>query len=290
MKSSVGRQVKSYAVVVGMAVLMGLSYEFLVFPNAFAPAGINGLATMIQYVFHISVGYFSLVINIPLLLLAWKKVDRDFAIKSLTFVLVFSAVTLTLNQVDLSAVVYHTDNGNSAILGPVAAGVVSGAVYGTVIRQNGSTGGTDIVAAWVRKGHPEASLVWIIFGLNASVAVLSFFVYGCQFEPVILCLIYCYLSSHISDRILKGGKRAIKFEVVTDQAEEIAHLLMAELRHGVTLLPAHGMYSEQPRKLLVCVVNCHQIVQFQKILERFPGSFAYVSEVNETVGNFKHIA
>lgn len=290
MKSSVGRQVKSYAVVVGMAVLMGLSYEFLVFPNAFAPAGINGLATMIQYVFHISVGYFSLVINIPLLLLAWKKVDRDFAIKSLTFVLVFSAVTLTLNQVDLSAVVYHTDNGNSAILGPVAAGVVSGAVYGTVIRQNGSTGGTDIVAAWVRKGHPEASLVWIIFGLNASVAVLSFFVYGCQFEPVILCLIYCYLSSHISDRILKGGKRAIKFEVVTDQAEEIARLLMAELRHGVTLLPAHGMYSEQPRKLLVCVVNCHQIVQFQKILERFPGSFAYVSEVNETVGNFKHIA
>lgn len=290
MKSSVGRQVKSYAVVVGMAVLMGLSYEFLVFPNAFAPAGINGLATMIQYVFHISVGYFSLVINIPLLLLAWKKVDRDFAIKSLTFVLVFSAVTLTLNQVDLSAVAYHTDNGNSAILGPVAAGVVSGAVYGTVIRQNGSTGGTDIVAAWVRKGHPEASLVWIIFGLNASVAVLSFFVYGCQFEPVILCLIYCYLSSHISDRILKGGKRAIKFEVVTDQAEEIAHLLMAELRHGVTLLPAHGMYSEQPRKLLVCVVNCHQIVQFQKILERFPGSFAYVSEVNETVGNFKHIA
>lgn len=290
MKSSVGRQVKSYAVVVGMAVLMGLSYEFLVFPNAFAPAGINGLATMIQYVFHISVGYFSLVINIPLLLLAWKKVDRDFAIKSLTFVLVFSAVTLTLNQVDLSAVAYHTDNGNSAILGPVAAGVVSGAVYGTVIRQNGSTGGTDIVAAWVRKGHPEASLVWIIFGLNASVAVLSFFVYGCQFEPVILCLIYCYLSSHISDRILKGGKRAIKFEVVTDQAEEIARLLMAELRHGVTLLPAHGMYSEQPRKLLVCVVNCHQIVQFQKILERFPGSFAYVSEVNETVGNFKHIA
>ena len=290
MKQTVRQQIKSYGIVVGMALMMGLSYEFLVFPNAFAPAGINGLATMIQYVFHISIGYFSLVINIPLLLMAWKKVDRDFALKSLTFVLVFSAVTLTLNQVDLSGIAYHTANGNSAILGPVAAGVISGAVYGMVIRQNGSTGGTDIVAAWVRKGHPEASLVWIIFGLNASVAVLSFFVYGCQFEPVILCLIYCYLSSRISDSILKGSKRAVKIEVVTEQAEELAKALMTELRHGVTLLPAQGMYSEQPRKLLVCVVNRHQIVSFQKLLKRFPGTFAYISDVNETVGNFKHIA
>ena len=290
MKQTARQQIKSYGIVVGMALIMGLSYELLVFPNAFAPAGINGLATMIQYVFHISIGYFSLVINIPLLLLAWKKVDRDFALKSLTFVLVFSAATLTLNQADLSGVAYHTANGSSAILGPVAAGVISGAVYGMVIRQNGSTGGTDIVAAWVRKGHPEASLVWIIFGLNASVAVLSFFVYGCQFEPVILCLIYCYLSSRVSDSILKGGKRAVKIEVVTEQAEELAKALMIELRHGVTLLPAQGMYSEQPRKLLVCVVNRHQIVSFQKLLERFPGTFAYISDVNETVGNFKHIA
>ena len=290
MKQTARQQIKSYGIVVGMALIMGLSYELLVFPNAFAPAGINGLATMIQYVFHISIGYFSLVINIPLLLLAWKKVDRDFALKSLTFVLVFSAATLTLNQADLSGVAYHTANGSSAILGPVAAGVISGAVYGMVIRQNGSTGGTDIVAAWVRKGYPEASLVWIIFGLNASVAVLSFFVYGCQFEPVILCLIYCYLSSRISDSILKGGKRAVKIEVVTEQAEELAKALMIELRHGVTLLPAQGMYSEQPRKLLVCVVNRHQIVSFQKLLERFPGTFAYISDVNETVGNFKHIA
>lgn len=65
------------------------------------------------------------------------------------FVLVFSAVTLVLGQMDLSAIAY--DSGSSAILGPVAAGVISGAIYGWVIRQNGSTGGTDIVAAWVRK-------------------------------------------------------------------------------------------------------------------------------------------
>jgi len=120
--------------------------------------------------------------------------------------------------------------------------------------------------------------------------VLSFFVYGCQFEPVILCLIYCYLSSSISDTILKGGKSAMKFEVVTRQPEELSRQLMQQLRHGVTVLQAEGMYSETPRSLLICVVNRHQVVRFQEILARFPDTFACVSSVNETWGNFKHVA
>lgn len=277
----------SYLLVAAAACCMGLSYELFVFPNAFAPAGINGLATIIQYLFHISIGYLSLLINVPLILLAWKKLDRDFARKSLLFVLVFSGVTLTLNQMDLHAFTYHT--GSSAILGPVAAGVVSGAVYGVVIRQNGSTGGTDIVAAWVHKLHPETSLVWVIFTLNASVAALSFFVYGYQFEPVILCLVYCYLSSRISDSILKGGKTALKFEVITQHADDLSARLLQELHHGVTVLPAQGMYSDTPKSLLICVVNRHQMVRFQDILRQFPDTFAYVCGVNETLGNFKRI-
>ena len=221
---------RSYAITAGLACLMGVSYELFVFPNAFAPAGINGLATMLQYLLHINIGYLSLLKNVigdillPVVLFQ-AFFTADYGTRMLlVFVLVFSAVTLVLGQMDLSAIAY--DSGSSAILGPVAAGVVSGAVYGWVIRQNGSTGGTDIVAAWVRKKHPEASLVWLIFSLNAAVAVLSFFVYGCQFEPVILCLIYCYLSSSISDTILKGGKSAMKFEVVTRQPEELSRQLM----------------------------------------------------------------
>lgn len=284
-----GKTLKSYLTVAALALLMAMSYECFVFPNSFAPAGINGLATIIQYLFHINIGCFSLLINVPLILLAWRKLDPDFARKSLLFVAVFSCITLTLSQSDLGPLVYHTENGTSALLGPVAAGVVSGFVYGLVIRQNGSTGGTDIIAAWVRRKHPEASLVWLIFGLNASVAILSFFVYGCQFEPVILCLIYCYLSSHISDTILKGGKTALKFEVITCHAEPLANRLLQELHHGVTVLPARGMYSDTPRMLLVCVVNRHQIVRFQNILREFPDTFAYVSSVNETLGNFKKV-
>lgn len=278
-----------YLPIVFCALLMAISYALFVFPNAFAPAGVNGIITMVQYLFHISIGYLSLAINLPLIFLAWKKLGRSFAARSLVFVVVFSVATLMLKNADLSAISYHTDNGTSLILGPIVAGVVSGYVYGTVLYRGGSTGGMDIIAAWVRTKRPETSFVWIIFCLNASVAAISFFVYGYQFEPVIMCMIYCYVSSQISDRMLRGNKKALKFEVITDRAEELSEILISQMRHGVTVIPAEGMYSKTEKKLLLCIVNKHQVVQFQRLLAQFPGTFGYVTEVTETMGNFKHI-
>lgn len=278
-----------YLLIVVCALLMAVSYALFVFPNAFAPAGVNGIITMVQYLFQISIGYLSLAINLPLIFLAWKKLGHSFAARSLVFVVVFSLATLVLRELDLSQISYHTANGTSLILGPIAAGVVSGYVYGVVLYRGGSTGGMDIIAAWVRTWHPEASFVWIIFCLNASVAAISFFVYGYQFEPVIMCMIYCYVSSQISDHMLRGNKKALKFEVITDHAEELSQQLITQMRHGVTVLPAEGMYSKTEKKLLLCIVNKHQVVQFQRILAQFPRTFGYITEVTETMGNFKHI-
>lgn len=286
MKKTGRKTVYSYLTVSLLAVVMSLNYEVFIFPNAFAPAGINGLATMIQHIFGISIGYLSLLINVPLFLLAWTRLDPAFAKRSLLFVLVFSFSAVVLDYFQISRFAYHTMNGTSAILGPLAAGVINGAIYGLVINQNGSTGGTDILAAWVHKLHPEANLVWVIFALNAVVAILSFFVYGYQFEPVILCLIYCYLTSSISDTILKGCKSVLKVEVITPYAQELSAILLRELRHGVTAVPAQGMYTDTPKSLLICVVNRHQIARFQEILSGFPDTFSYTSNVNETFGDF----
>lgn len=288
MQKSFAHKLKSYLLIALLAVSMGLNYELFVFPNAFAPAGVNGIATIVQYLFHFNIGYFSLIINAPLLVLAYVRVGREFALKNAVFILTFSATTLILSSMDLRAIAYHTENGTSAILGPVAAGVISGAIYGCVIRLGASTGGTDIVAAVIQRSHPEFRLVWIIFVMNAAVAVCSFFVYDCKFEPVILCLLYCFLSSNLSDRLLKGGERALKFEVITEHAEALSALLLHELHHGVTVLPAYGMYSGHEKKLLICVVNPRQIVAFHHALSQFPDTFAYITDVNETYGNFKH--
>ncbi|MBQ8004971.1 MAG: YitT family protein, partial [Clostridia bacterium] len=161
-----------YIIIALMAVCMSLNYEIFIFENSFAPAGINGIATMVQYLFDFNVGYMSLIINIPLVIIAIMLIDRDFALKNGLFVIVFSSMLILLDYIDISAFVYHTDNGTSTILAPVAAGVINGTIYGLSIRLGAATGGTDIVAAIIRTKKPHISLVWIIFAINASVAVI----------------------------------------------------------------------------------------------------------------------
>lgn len=283
------RSAFDYIAISVLAVIMAFNYEIFVFRNEFAPAGINGIATMVQYLFDFSVGYMSLLINIPLSLLAFFYVDKKFALRSGVFTIMFSFALLLLKRADLSAIVYHTANGTSTILAPVAAGTVNGAIYGAAVKLGGSTGGTDIIAACIRVKMPYFSFARVTFVLNAIVAGASFFVYDFNFEPVIMCIIFNFIASNICDYIVKGGLGALKFEVITSHAEEMSEELMKKLHHGVTVINAEGMYTHSGKQVIICVINKHQIVDFQSIVRSYPDTFAYVSSVSETVGNFKKI-
>lgn len=290
LKTSLRRQYIDHLVMAGLAILMALNYQIFVVHNAFAPAGINGLATMVQYLFHFSIGYMSLIINLPLAILAFFRVNRQFALKTLVFVLVFSAATLLLqSKVDLTRFIYHTGDGRSTLLAPVASGTINGLIYGVAIRHGGSTGGTDYIAAFVHKKRPEYSMVRIIFVLNTGVALLSYFVYNFNIEAVILSIAYSFITSRVSDGIIKGGERAIKAEIVTTHPDEIARMLIEKLGHGVTIVHAEGGYTHQSKSLLICIINRHQVVRFTELVSMFPDTFACISDVNKTLGNFRHV-
>ena len=290
MRGNIARDALQYAMLCLLAIVMALNYQIFILHNQFAPAGINGLATMVQYLFHFSIGYMSLIINVPLAIAAYIFVDRRFALRTSVFVITFSLAMLALqNWVDLSHYIYHTSDGRSTILAPIASGAVNGLIYGGAITLGASTGGTDFVAAFVHKHHPEYSMMRIIFALNAAVAGISYFVYDNNIEPVLLCIIYSFITSHISDKILKGGETALKIEMITAHPQEVTDHLIRELRHSVTILQAEGGYSHKTKTMLICVINKHQITQFKQIISNYPDTFAVVSEVNQTLGNFKRI-
>ncbi len=281
-----------FIVVVLMGALMAVNYQVFILPNAFAPAGLNGIATMIQYKFHFSIGYMSLLINLPLCIVAFLILNREYAVKTILFSLAFSVMMLVYNYrlIDLQPYIYVTENGTSTILGPVTASVINGFIYGTVFRMNGSTGGTDVVAAMIHRRDPRANTLWLIFSINCLVAVSSYFVYGYRIEPVILCILYCFFTSFIGDRIIKGGKQGIRFEIITNHPNEISQEIIQKLKHSVTRMEAIGMFSGTPRTVLICVINRHQIVEMERILSGYPDVFAYMSTVRETIGNFKYIS
>lgn len=244
---------------------------------------------MIQYLLGFKVAYLTVLVNVPLLIASYFIVSKEFAVHSAIYTVVFSLTLLLLEEIDMSGIAYHTANGTSTILAPIAGGVVSGYSYTLVMKRNGCTGGTDLIGALLHHYKPEMNMLWIIFTINALVAAASYFVYDFRIEPVILCLMYCFISSKVCDLTLKGFKEAIKFEVITDAPDALADAIMRETHHGVTEVSAVGGFTHSNKTLLICVVNKHQIVQFQRIIQQFPGSFAYLSTVKETMGNFRKI-
>ena len=281
------KKIFHYAVIVVIALMMATSYQLFVFPNSFAPAGINGICTMIQHLFGVSIGYLSLLINLPLAIAVFFLISRPTAIRSMLYCLCFSGFTLVLEQIDLSAFVYAT--ANSALLGPAVAGLIAGTAGAILHRVEANVGGTDFVAALIYKYHPQVNFFWVVFALNISVAIVSYFVYSFKMEPVLLCIIYSYASSTVRDRFAQKSRSAVRCEIVTDHPNELGKALIDRLHHSATVIPAKGMYSGRKTHMLVCVVNHSQVAALNAVLKDFPGSFAITSQVANVTGNFKRL-
>ena len=281
------KKVLTYGVIMALAVVAAFNYEIFIFPNRFAPAGLNGICTMIQYLSGISIGYLSFLINVPLALAVYFLVSKPLAVRSLFYVVTFSVVSILLDYVDTSRFVYYTETGTSTILGPLVAGIIAGSCYALLLQASAYTGGTDFVASIVHKYHPEKSIFGLIFGMNVLVAVTSYFVYDYQIEPVIMCILYSFMSSTVSEKLTKNGRSAVRFEIITDHPYEIADEIINKLHHSATLIPGRGMYLNKEVDMLFVIVNNSQVNQLTQICRKYPNTFAIVDPVSEVMGNFK---
>ena len=284
-KQQVVTSLLQYSFVIGLGALMAITYIMFVFPNNFAPSGVSGIATMIQKVWDFKVAWFTIIVNVPLAVITFFIISKQFAIRSSVFVISFSIFLFVFDKIPNMYHYVATDAGETLLAG-LASGVIVGFVYGIVLKANASTGGVDFIASLVQKTRPDISLTWFIFGLNVLIAIVSFFVYH-DMSAVLLCIAHCFVVQEIADRIVIGSRKAIKFEIVTTHPEEISREIIEKLHHTATLSKGTGMYSHLEKEILTCVINKKQIVDMENILKKYPETFAYVVPVNDTIGFFR---
>ena len=169
----------------------------------------------------------------------------------------------------------------------IATGVISGVGFSIMLKRFGASGGTYGISALIKKARPEMNIAYISFIMDASVVFIAFFVYGMKITPVICTLLNLFIANIIVDKGLNGLKDGYKFEIVTSNPNELSAELMTRLRHGVTEIAVHGMYSDTDKYMLVCIVNKRQIGEMMRILKKHPDTFACFGKVNEVFGNFK---
>lgn len=285
--------VLSYVYPVFLGALLALDYTLFIVPNNFAPSGINGIAVMIQYKLDFNIAYMSLLINVPLCIFAFFKIEKEFAVKTLTFSMAYSLAYILYDKISFIRYFEYITDGHDTIYPALIAGLIMGFCIGFSVKNNSSTGGTDIVAKYVSVIRPNLNFFYVTFILNAVVAFASLFVYGINengfvinYKPVCLCVIYAFVSSVVGNRIISGLKHACKFTIVTDQCDELEYEITHTLKHSATRLHGIGIYQHHDKEVLICIVNPHQVADFERIIKKYPNTFVYVESIDQTIGNF----
>ena len=282
----------SYVMIVLLAAADALVSIILIYPNDFAPVGIQGFTAMIQHILGISVGYTYIFVNAPMLIVALFVLNKGYSFKNMTYIVSFSAMTVVFQEIisrfDLGFIEYHSQTPEQAFIASAGYGIFFGIAYPIAVWLGGSTGGTDILAALINHYKPAFNTVWVLFSINTGVAVMSYFVYGRHAFPVILSVLCSLISGFISDYLLKGASSALKFEIVTNQPKALAEEIMKKLDRGCTQVPARGMYSGMESSMLICIISKKQRVEIERIISKYEGSFGFCSPVKSTYGYFNY--
>ena len=270
--------------------IVGSAYHLFQNSNGFAPGGVGGLATITYHFFGDKISWSVLMVafNLPIFVLVSAYVNRKLGFILTIYMLVQSFIP---NLYDLLGVKAYSliNNGEdfNIVFACVITGVISGAGFSMMLRRFGASGGTYGISALIKKAKPETNIAYVSFIMDSFVVLIAFFVYGIKITPPACTLINLFIANIIVDNGLSGIKDGYKFEIVTSEPESLAEELIHKLKHGVTEVKVHGMYSDTDKYMLVCIINKRQIGEMMKIIKSRPGTFASFQKVNEVFGNFK---
>lgn len=280
MKKNIKREIINICIIVPTTVLVALGLWIFVYKADFAPSGVDGLATVLQYLTNINAGIFTFAINFPLLVAAWFILKKRYVIYTIIYTVVLSVSLLVFEKINMYQYVQND------VLAAVFGGVVQG-ITGMLLKIGGSSGGVDVIGCMIQKKMPHKDLEKIIAYLSYIVAAIGFMVYG-NLHSVLLSVIEIFMCERITAMILRDRRNAVKFELVVNksQTDAIREIIISELRHGATIMKAHGAFSGEDKDLLFCLVSYRQIAEFLRIVKGFDGAFVYYSDVMGVHGNF----
>lgn len=276
------------AIVAG--VIVGTAYHFFQNSNGFAPGGVGGLATITHYLLSDAVSWSILMLafNLPIFVLVSALIDKKLGFILILYMCVQAFVPQLLTLLGAKPYCLANNAGDfNIVFACIATGVISGFGFSLMLKRFGASGGTYGISALIRKYHPALNVAYVSFIMDASVVFIAFFVYGMKITPVICTLLNLFIANLIVDNGISGIKNGYKFEIVTPDPDALAAELMQKLKHGVTEIKVHGMYTDTDKYMLVCIINKRQIGEMMRILKSRNDIFASFHKVNEVFGNFK---
>lgn len=279
LKNNIWIQIKDYFFIIFGSFCYALAWQGFLIPNELTTGAVTGLASIIYYAFGtppIDVTY--AVVNVILLIFALKILGVKFCIRTILGVF-FCWLFLHVLPLWIPDGLTKGDTFMASVIG----GILCGVGLGVVFTANGSTGGTDIIAAMVNK-YRNVSFGKMLLYIDIIIISSSYLVFH-DVERVIYGYIIMFITTTVCDMIINGIRASSQLLIFSDKWEEIAEQISNELQRGVTVLDGMGWYTKKSKKVLVVVAKRTQISQIQRLIKNIdPNAFISQSSVSAVYG------
>ena len=267
--------VRDYILILIGASIMGFAIKNIYDPIGLVTGGASGVAIILKKQFGVPLWLTNTAINIPLFAAAAKLKGWSFIKRTL-----LATVTLSVSLYVIPEMPFLMDD---LFLTALFGGLITGAGAGIVFACQATTGGTDMLAAIIRRWLPHYTLVQILQVLDAAIVLIGAGIFGVTYALYALIAIYAVFK--VSDGIIEGMKYSKVAYIISDKSEEIAAAILKELERGVTALDARGMYSGNRKNVLFCVVSRKEIAQLKELVVGHDAqAFVIVSDAREVLG------
>lgn len=279
------REMSDYLMIALGMIMYGIGWTVFLLPNDITTGGVPGIASIIYFATGFPVQYTYFAINFFLLLLSLKVLGLKFSIKTIFAVFVLTFFLSIIQKLTAGLSLLHDQPFMACVLGASFCG--SG--IGIAFSANGSTGGTDIIAAVINK-YRNVSLGRVILICDMIIITSSYFVLH-DWEKVVYGFVTLYVSSFVLDQIVNSARQSVQFFIISKHYEEIGHRINIDMHRGVTVIDGTGLYTGFGIKIMFVLAKKRESTTiFRLIKDIDPDAFVSQSAVIGVYGEgFDHI-
>lgn len=254
--------------------MYAFAWKALLLPYQITGGGATGVAALVYYATGIPMFAIYLAINAVLLFVAIKVIGWQFSFRTIVGVGILTFFLSVIPEFELGFFVSETEGFMATVLG----GLLMGTGIGLVFLNNGSSGGTDIIAKIVNKYRnitPGRALLYTDVLIISS----SFFLEFGSIEKIVYGLTTLAISTIAVDMVLNGVRQSVQFFIFSKKHEEIATRINIDMHRGVTILDGTGWYSKEPMKVITVVVRKNESINVFRIVKEIDPN-AFISQAS----------
>ena len=276
--------VKDYVYIVIGLVIYAVGFTCFMLPYEITSGGVSGISGLIYYSTGFNAAFSYLIINVFLMLIAWKTMGWQYCLRTLfatlviTFLIDYGQTLITDESGEMMKII-----GEQKFMACVLGGCLEGLGLGLTFLAGGSTGGTDIIASAINKHH-SISLGRLLLIMDIVIVSCNWVVIH-DIETLVVSYSTMFVSMNMVDYVINGARQSVQFMIISDRYEAIATRISNELERGCTVMEANGWYSKQRKPVLLVMAKKYERRDIYRIIHHEdPNAFVTMSNVEGVFG------